>query len=197
MTLESQLKVPSAAKPEGDRGLGWGKFVTVVSSAAILVHMLLRVFAVSSNVLVEAPLYAALVLGGAPLVAILARKLWLGQLGADFLAGASIVTAVLLREYLVATIVVLMFSGGTTLESFATRRASRVLEALAKRVPIVAHRKTDKGLTDIPVREIGVGDTLAVLPHEICPVDGTVAEGRGSMNEAYLTGEPFEVEKAP
>jgi hypothetical protein len=42
-----------------------------------------------------------------------------------------------------------------------------------------------------------LADTLVVLPHEICPVDTTVIEGQGSMNEAYLTGEPFEVEKAP
>lgn len=140
-----------------------------MSSAAILVHLLLRVCAVSSKVLVEAPLYVALALGGAPLVVLLARKLWLWQLGTDFLAGASIVTAVLLREYLVATIVVLMFSSGTTLESFATRRASRVLEALAKRMPNVAHRKTGKGLADIRVGQVAVGDTLVVLPHEICP----------------------------
>ena len=42
-----------------------------------------------------------------------------------------------------------------------------------------------------------VGDTLAVFPHEICPVDGVVIEGHGKMNEAYLTGEPFEIEKMP
>jgi len=199
-TMETPTERPmprASAKSEADFGLSWGRFVTAVSSAAILVHLLLRVFGFSSKVLVEAPLFVALVLGGAPLVVALARKLWLGQLGTDFLAGASIVTAVMLREYLVAAIVVLMLSGGTTLESFATRRASRGLEALAKRMPNVAHRKTGMGLADIQVGEVAVGDTLVVLPHEICPVDGTVAEGRGSMNEAYLTGEPFEIEKAP
>ena len=36
-----------------------------------------------------------------------------------------------------------------------------------------------------------------VLPHEICPVDGTVLEGHGVMDEAYLTGEPYEVSKTP
>jgi heavy metal translocating P-type ATPase len=34
-----------------------------------------------------------------------------------------------------------------------------------------------------------------VFPHEICPVDGVVVEGRGSMDESYLTGEPFEISK--
>jgi len=176
---------------------GWAKFVAAVSAIAIVGHLFLRFLGSNSRLITEVPLYIALVLGGAPLVLVLARRLWAGEFGSDFLAGASIVTAVLLREYLVATIVILMLSGGTTLEAFATRRASRVLEALAKRMPTVAHRKSGQALADIAVNEIAVGDTLVVLPHEICPVDGTVAEGRGSMNEAYLTGEPIEVEKAP
>jgi P-type E1-E2 ATPase len=36
-----------------------------------------------------------------------------------------------------------------------------------------------------------------LLPHEICPAGGTVAEGHGAMDEAYLTGEPFQIAKAP
>jgi heavy metal translocating P-type ATPase len=198
MKTESRLELPRVSgKPAGELPSSWEKYVTAMSGAAILAHLFLRVFVGSSKGLVETPLYVALVFGGTPLVAILMRKLLHGQLGADFLAGASIVTAVLLREYLVATIVVLMLSGGATLESFATRRASRVLEALAKRMPSTAHRGTGDRLADISVGEIAVGDMLVILPHEICPVDGTVAEGRGSMNEAYLTGEPFEIEKAP
>jgi heavy metal translocating P-type ATPase len=145
----------------------------------------------------DIPLYVALLGGGLPLIVQLLKNLWAWEFGSDFLAGVSIVTAVLLREYLVATIVVLMLSGGTALEEFAARRASRVLDALAKRMPSIAHRKADEGLADISVGEIAVGDTLVVLPHEICPVDGVVVKGQGSMNEAYLTGEPFEVEKAP
>jgi heavy metal translocating P-type ATPase len=176
---------------------GWAKFVAAVSAAGIVVHLLLRFLADHSRVHPDIPLYTALALGGAPVVVILARKLWTRDFGSDFLAGASIVTAILLREYLVATIVVLMLSGGTTIETFATRRASRVLEALAKRMPSIAHRKSGQALADVAVDEIVVGDTLVVLPHEICPVDGLVVEGRGSMNEAYLTGEPFEVEKTP
>ena len=38
---------------------------------------------------------------------------------------------------------------------------------------------------------------MTVLPHEICPVDGTVAEGSTTMDESYLTGEPFLMRKAP
>jgi len=90
-----------------------------------------------------------------------------------------------------------MLSGGTALESFASRRASSVLDALAKRMPQIAHRKCGADLSDISLGDIAVGDTLAVFPHEICPVDGVVVEGHGKMNEAYLTGEPFEIAKTP
>ena len=198
MTRAPNPKRPAAGAPSKmEVAPGWARFAAVVSVVAIVAHLFLRFFTSNARVVVEGPLYAALVLGGAPLVLILVRRLWAGEFGSDFLAGASIVTAVLLREYLVATIVVLMLWGGTALETFATRRASRVLEALAKRMPSIAHRKVGEAVTDIAVGEIAVGETLAILPHEICPVDGNVVEGRGSMNEAYLTGEPFEVEKAP
>lgn len=178
----------------GSRG---AKIVAFVALGGILIHLLLR-FAWGSSAIVSAlPLYAALVFGGLPLVVGLSRKLWAGEFGSDFLAGVSIVTAILLQQYLVGSIVVLMLSGGTALEDFATRRASNVLDALAKRMPNIAHRKSEQGLTDVTLQHIQVGDTLVVLPHEICPVDGVVVEGQGSMNEAYLTGEPFEVAKTP
>jgi heavy metal translocating P-type ATPase len=175
----------------------WARLVAFVAAAGIVLHLLLRFAWGNPPGLPAIPLYVALVLGGAPLVVILSRKLWTGEFGSDFLAGVSIVTAVLLHEYLVGTIVVLMLSGGTALEEFATRRASHVLDALAKRMPNIAHRKSQQGLTDVSLAAIQVGDTLVVLPHEICPVDGVVVEGHGSMNEAYLTGEPFEVAKTP
>ena len=141
-------------------------------------------------------LWIALAVGGTPLVLELAIRLVHGEFGSDLLAGISIVTAVLLEEYLAGTLVVLMLSGGAALESFAVRHASSVLDALARRMPSVAHRKTESGLTDIPLSEIAVGDLILVLPHEVCPVDGVVTSGHGSMDEAYLTGEPYRVSKS-
>jgi heavy metal translocating P-type ATPase len=142
-----------------------------------------------------APLVAALLVGGVPLVFDLAKKLVKREFGSDLLAGVSILTAVALGQYLVAAIVVLMLSGGTALEEFATARASSVLDALARRVPNVAHRRGADGVADVKLEEIRIGDVLIVLPHEICPVDGVVIEGRGKMDEAYLTGEPYDMSK--
>ena len=172
--------------------------VAVLAVACIGLHVGLRFLVPSTaSALWNAPLFVALVLGGVPLVAGLLRALVRGQFGSDLLAGISIVASVLLGEYLAGTLVVLMLSGGQALEAFAVRRASAVLAALAGRLPAVAHRRVAGVLADVPLDAVAVGDDLVVYPHEICPADGTVVEGHGTMNEAYLTGEPYEVAKAP
>jgi heavy metal translocating P-type ATPase len=160
---------------------------------AIAVHLLLRGFAPGLEP--SLPLYVILALGGVPLTYDLLRKALRREFGSDLLAGISIVTSVVLGEYLAGSIVVLMLAGGDALERYALRTAASVLEALAKRMPSVGHRKLDGAFEDVPLDEIAVGDTLLVHPHDICPVDGVVLEGHGSMDEAYLTGEPFEITK--
>ena len=162
--------------------------IAALCTAAIGVHLWLGQ---------NAPLMVALVLGGIPLVAGLMRRLGRLEFSSDLLAGISIVTAVILGEYLAGTLVVLMLSGGQAIEKFAVRRASSALAALARRMPSHAHR-TDAGtLTDVPAADIKVGDLLVVFPHEACPVDGVVVEGRSAMDESYLTGEPYVLPKAP
>ena len=165
--------------------------------AGIFLHLFLRYFLNAPRIGWQAPLVVILIIGGVPLLVPLTQKLLARELGSDHLAGISILTSVILGEYLVAAIVILMLSGGTALEQFASRRASSVLDALAKRMPQVAHRQWTNGLSDVKLTEIAIGDTLVVFPHESCPVDGVVLEGHGKMNEAYLTGEPFEIAKTP
>jgi heavy metal translocating P-type ATPase len=145
--------------------------------------------------LVQMPLYFVLALGGIPLVLVITGKFLQGDFGADLLAGISIVTAVLLGEHLAGSLVILMLASGEVLETYAVRKASSVLEALAKRMPSIAHKQSDEDVLDIPTEQVNIGDTLLILPHELCPVDGTVLEGVGSMDESYLTGEPYLMEK--
>jgi heavy metal translocating P-type ATPase len=172
-------------------------YIALLTLAGLIAHVALRHAPGLRPSAALFPLYAVLLLGGVPLVIALGRNLLAGKFGSDLLAGVSILSAVLLGEYLVACIIVLMLSGGAALEEYATRRASSVLEALAKRMPQAAHRKTDGGIADVPLPEIVIGDFLIVFPHEICPVDGEVSEGHGVMDESYLTGEPFQLSKTP
>ncbi|MFO0877390.1 MAG: heavy metal translocating P-type ATPase [Gemmataceae bacterium] len=165
-------------------------------------HLLLRFLLdastpVLSLTLDQLPLVVTLALGGTPLVVELLLKLFRLEFGSDLLAGISIVTAVILGQYLAGALVVLMLSGGEALEGFAVRSASSVLAALARRMPSTGHRRQEGQLVDIPLAEVAIGDELLVFPHEICPVDGTVLEGNGVMDESYLTGEPYMMAKIP
>lgn len=176
--------------------------IAILALASIGIHLLLRfgvrpaveVFGLS---IVELPLFVTLAFGGIPLVIELLIKLVRREFGSDLLAGISIVTSIMLGEYLAGSLVVLMLSGGEALEGYAVRSASSVLQALAKRVPSVAHLKQNTKVADIMLGEIAVGDVLVVFPHEICPVDGSVLEGHGVMDESYLTGEPYMMSKTP
>jgi heavy metal translocating P-type ATPase len=170
--------------------------IAALSIAGILLHLALRFGFRTSPAVYKFPLLATLVIGGVPLLYDLLRKLLKREFGSDLLGGISIITSVLLGESLAGSIIVLMLSGGEALEGYALRSASSVLAALAKRMPSVAHRKTESEITDVGLGDVAVGDVLVVYPHDICPVDGVVLEGHGMMDESYLTGEPFQITKA-
>lgn len=170
--------------------------IAALALTGIAAHLVARAVA-PDGLARELPLVVVLAAGGAPLVWDLLRKALARQFGADLLAGISIVTSVLLDEYLAGALVVLMLSGGEALEHYAVGRASSVLQALARRMPSAAHRRTDGHVEDIALDAIRIDDRIVVFPHEICPVDGVVEDGQGVMDESYLTGEPFLMPKAP
>lgn len=182
--------------------------IAAFAIVAIVLHLVLRYGVGLSTAayglpIYQLPLVASLLFGGVPLIIDLLVKLLRGEFGTDMLAGISIVTSAILgtwggatgSEYLAGALVVLMLSGGGALEAYAVRSASSVLEALARRLPSVAHCRKDGQMADLALSEVAVGDTLVVFPHETCPVDGTVVEGRGVMDESYLTGEPYMMSK--
>ena len=192
---------PTAARAAVSRFNRQGS-IAALAIVAIVAHLVMRyalhaaqpVRGIAAH---DIPLIVALILGGTPLVLALAANVLRRQFSSDLLAGISIVTAVILREYLAGTLVVLMLSGGEALEAYAVRSASSVLNALARRMPSVAHEKTGEHVRDVALDQVAVGNLLVVFPHEICPVDGTVVDGHGAMDESYLTGEPSVMSKAP
>jgi heavy metal translocating P-type ATPase len=184
---------------------GTTRVAGVIPSVAVLaigLHLLLYI-SVRPDAFVgrfsvrELPLIVCLAGGGSVLVVELLRKVIRGDFGSDLLAGFSIISSVLLGEYLAGCLVVLMLSGGAALESYAVASASSVLQALARRIPSQAHRTRDGDIVAVPLHSVAIGDSLVVFPHEICPVDGTVLAGTGTMDESYLTGEPFVISKTP
>ncbi|TNE41776.1 MAG: heavy metal translocating P-type ATPase [Sphingomonadales bacterium] len=105
-----------------------------------------------------------------------------GTVPVYFEASAVIVTLVLL---------------GQVLELRARERTSGAIKALLRLAPKTAHRISGDGREEeVPLEEIGVGDRLRIRPGEKVPVDAVVEDGRSSLDESMITGEPMPVTKA-
>ena len=106
-----------------------------------------------------------------------------GAVAVYFEAAAVIVTLVLL---------------GQVLELRARQRTGAAIQALLGLAPKTARRiDADGNDEDVPLDRIQPGDRLRVRPGEKIPVDGLVREGRSSVDESMVTGEPIPVEKNP
>ncbi len=171
--------------------------IALATLAAMAVWAVLRIAGLDEW-WVDVPLMVMSIVVAVPLAIEVGRGIVHRTVGADVLGLLAMITAGIMGEWLVAAVIALMVSGGLALEQAATARASDVLAALARRSPSIAHRRDpDRGLVDLEVTDVAIGDEVVVLPHEICPIDGTVVEGSGSMDESYLTGEPYVVPKTP
>ena len=94
-----------------------------------------------------------------------------------------------------ATLIDLMLLGHW-IEMRSVMGASRALEELARLMPNTAHRVTEHGDTEeVPIADLDPGDRVRIKSGEKVPADGTVVEGRSSVNESMLTGESVPVEK--
>jgi len=117
-----------------------------------------------------------------------------GKFATDFVASLAIVTSAILSEPLAGLVIVLMQTGGESLEKFAARRASTALRELEKAAPRIAHLlSATRGLVDVPVDEVKPGDSFLVRPGELIPCDGVVQSGISEIDVSQLTGEPIPV----
>lgn len=131
-----------------------------------------------------------------PLCIDMVKTLRSGHFGIDVLAITAIVTSVILGEYWAAIIIVLMLTGGESLEDYAEKRAKNELTSLLAHRPKKAHLLKGRKTVDIKASEIHTGDKLVILPGETVPADATIIEGTTSLNEASITGESLPVTKA-
>jgi P-type Cu+ transporter len=100
------------------------------------------------------------------------------------------------HAYFEAAVVILAFINlGTGLETMARGRTSGAIRKLIGLQPRTARVMRDGKEQDIPIEEVGLGETLRVRPGEKIAVDGVLFDGHSTVDESMLTGEPIPVEK--
>lgn len=130
-----------------------------------------------------------------PLIGRMWRDIRSGSYGIDILAVTAVVASVLLRQEWAAIVVVIMLTGGESLEDFAARRANSELQDLLRREPQTAHVLRKRSIVDVAASSIAVRDTVIIKPGEVVPVDAVILEGSGSFDESSLTGESLPAAK--
>ncbi|MGH8271488.1 MAG: copper-translocating P-type ATPase, partial [Gammaproteobacteria bacterium] len=95
-----------------------------------------------------------------------------------------------------AAVIITLVLIGQVLEQAARERTSGAIKALLNLAPPRARRIHDDGSEEeVTLAQIVPGDRLRVRPGEKIPVDGEVLEGRSSVDESMITGEPLPVGK--
>lgn len=144
--------------------------------------------------------------GGKPFLQGMAREIRYSNAGMMTLIGVAIIVAFLYSTAVIfglrgmdffwelATLIDIMLLGHY-FEMRSQMAASRALESLVALLPSVVHVERNGAAEDIPLSDLKTGDTILVKPGEKIPADGSIVDGRSSVNESMLTGESVPVLK--
>lgn len=137
--------------------------------------------------------------GGLPAAWRAVRTLWEERiLDIDLLMVVAAVAAAVVGASFEGAVLLTLFCISTTMEERALGRARRAIEALMELRPETALRKGSDGkVAEIPAVDLKVGDVVVLRPGARVPADGVIISGRGSLDEANITGESMPVPRRP
>ncbi|MGX6969926.1 heavy metal translocating P-type ATPase [Vagococcus bubulae] len=142
--------------------------------------------------------WIVIIIGGITTISMLIgmiQTLKSGKYGVDILAITAIVATLAVGQYWASLMVLVMLTGGDSLEDYAAGQAGKELKTLLDNTPQLAHRVEKNELVDCHVDDVSIGDIILVKPGEIVPVDGLIIDGISSFDESSLTGESKPIEK--
>ena len=165
--------------------------ITVIGALLIAATFLPLVNEFAEKIL----LISSALLCGFPIFINAFRSLKKLKINESVLLVIAVAAAIFLGEFFEAAMVSVLFRIGELMEDFASDRSRKSIEAIFSIVSDEANLITDGGkIRKIDADEVKIGDILAVMPHEIFPVDGVVVKGEGSVDASALTGESLPVE---
>jgi len=103
--------------------------------------------------------------------------------------------AIAISQYAAAAVIVFFMRLADFIEGYTTERSRQAIKELLKLAPETARVERDGREVEVPADQVTRGEVVVVKPGERIPVDGTVLEGRASVDQAPITGESVPVEK--
>jgi len=119
-----------------------------------------------------------------------------GKIGANLALTIAALSAIMLGEYTTAALVVFISLCGESIEGYTIDRAQSAIRGIFNLCPRIAHVVRDGRDVDVPIGEVGVGETVIIRPGERIPVDGRILSGNSTVDQSALTGESLPVDKA-
>lgn len=184
---------------EDDRAF-WRRDARAASTSASVVLLGVAVIAslLSAPREVAEPLYLlSMAVGGWPVARAALAGLREFSLDMNVLMAMAAVGAVGIGAYAEGAWVLVLFSVGTGLEAMALERSRRSVRALMDLAPAEARLIVDGAERLVAVDSVVLDDQVIVRPGERLPLDGVVAEGSSSVDQAAITGESVPVDKQP
>lgn len=123
----------------------------------------------------------------------LVRESWvrirMGKWNLDYLALLTMVTALVLGEWLAGGVIAFMVTVSAALEQYGTKQAEKTLRGLFEALPKTVLLRHGDHETEVPLQSIVEGDVLLIRPNEMLAFDGYLVSKKALLNEANLTGE--------
>lgn len=142
------------------------------------------------------PLVFSSVIGALPIVIQAYQAIRVKVVSIDVLVTIAVAGALAIRNFEESAIVTFLFLFGAYLEKRTLNKTRSAIRELTEMAPESALKLTKDGIfREVGVEEVDVGDILLVKTGAKIPVDGTVIEGEGYVDEASITGESFPISK--
>lgn len=138
-----------------------------------------------------------IVIAGYPIARAGLFELRLRRADMNLLMTISVIGAVILGDWFEATLVLFLFSLGTTLQVFTFGRTRNAISALMDLTPPTATVKRGNKEVTVPVESVQVGEILTLRPGQRVALDGVVVFGSSAIDQSPITGESIPEDKAP
>lgn len=163
--------------------------ITLLSSALLLLAIVLKYIGINDmyrNVL----LIVASIISGYSIIKRAIGALRYRILGIDALVTIALIGALIIGEYTEAAAVTFLFTLGALLEERALKKTRSTLKELLNLAPKKAVILRDNMEIQVSPEDIKEGEIVIVRAGEKIPVDGSIINGHGLLNESAITGEP-------